>query len=111
MSRRLPVIPSMRCDSGCGRCCGPAPVTKAELRTIQAYVARRGITPVSQGITCPLYIDGNCSVYQVRPLICRAFGHVEGLKCALDYDVPANWLDRKLRKHKVAYTTMDLLTR
>jgi len=101
----------MRCDSGCGRCCGPAPVTKAELKTIQAYVARRGITPVSQGLTCPLYLNGECSVYQVRPLICRAFGHVDKLQCVKGYDVPMAGLDRKLRKLKVAYTTMDVLTR
>ena len=105
------MIPQMQCDSGCGRCCGPAPVTKGELAAIRRYIAVKNITPVAQGVTCPLYIDGNCSVYPVRPFICKAFGHVPKLKCIKGYDVPAPGLDKKLHKHKVVATTMDLILR
>jgi len=100
--RRLPVVapefPPMRCDDGCGECCGPAPATQAEFDRVVAYVIEHKITPKDQGITCPLYLDGKCSVYEVRPLICRAFGHVEGLSCPRGYnvDVPSGPVDARL---------------
>lgn len=101
--KRLPVVasefPPMRCDDGCGDCCGPAPATKAELDRVVAYVRAHNITPKDQGITCPLYLGGKCSVYEVRPLICRAFGHVDGLDCGRGYNTNVNSevLDSKLR--------------
>lgn len=30
---------------------------------------------------CPLLVDGRCSVYNARPMICRLFGAVEGMIC------------------------------
>ncbi len=101
--KRLPIVtpefPPMRCDDGCGECCGPAPATRAELDRVVAYIREHGITPKDQGITCPLYLDGKCSVYAVRPLICRAFGHVDGLDCSRGYNtnVDSEELNSKLR--------------
>jgi Fe-S-cluster containining protein len=107
--KKLPVIPPMKCDAGCGKCCGPAPCSTQEFKALQKHIAAKGIVPIEQGITCPVYINGTCAVYEVRPLICRAFGHVEKLKCAHGYDVPARGLDRKLRKIHPTHTTLDLL--
>ena len=33
------------------------------------------------GEPCALLVLGRCSVYDQRPLICRAFGAAEGLRC------------------------------
>ncbi len=100
--RRLPVVtpefPSMQCDIGCGECCGPAPATKAEFDRVVAFVIKNKIVPKDQGITCPLYLDGKCSVYEVRPLVCRAFGHVEGMNCDRGYNtnLPSEVVDARL---------------
>jgi Fe-S-cluster containining protein len=89
----------MRCDDGCGDCCGPAPASKAELDRVVAYVREHKIVPKDQGLTCPLYLGGKCSVYSVRPLICRAFGHVDGLDCSRGYNtnVPSARTDTQLQ--------------
>lgn len=94
--RRLPIakpeFPPMRCDDGSGECCGPAPATQAELDRVVEYVIKNKLTPKDQGLTCPLYLNGRCSVYEVRPLVCRAFGHVDGMNCARGYNtnIPSN---------------------
>jgi len=88
----------MRCDDGCGDCCGPAPATEAEFKRVVAYITEHKIVPKDQGITCPLYLDGKCSVYNVRPLACRAFGHVEGMDCSRGYNtnVPSTGVNARL---------------
>jgi len=85
-NRKLPLFPSMQCDDGCGACCGPAPITDAELAQLRAYIEKHNVPVVEQGITCPLYQNGRCAVYEVRPLVCRAFGHVEGMECRRGYN-------------------------
>lgn len=87
--RRLPVLPAMRCDDGCGACCGPAPCSPRELEVVRAYVAQHHVEPRRQGITCPLYLGGRCSVYPARPLVCQLFGHVPELKCERGYNANA----------------------
>lgn len=76
--KRLPIaIPPMRCDTGCGECCGVVPATKAEFNRIKNYVTQKGIIPLDQGVTCPFYQEGECKVYKVRPLICQLYGHMK----------------------------------
>jgi len=89
-------LPKMQCDNGCGGCCGVVPVTNKEFEVILEYVLEKEIVPVDNGVTCPLYTDGKCSVYTVRPLLCKLFGHNEAMKCPRGYNV--NVPSRKLRK-------------
>lgn len=90
----------MQCDPDCGMCCGIAPATEEEFALIRNYVKVKKITPVDQGITCPVYLNGTCGVYPVRPLACRLFGHVEKMSCPHGYNVniPQEQADRLLRK-------------
>jgi Fe-S-cluster containining protein len=84
--RKLKVLPSVRCDDGCGACCGVIPVTETEYNRIAAHMKARGIVPLAgPEDVCPLYQGGRCSVYEVRPLICRIFAHSEQLACARGY--------------------------
>lgn len=90
----LPQLPEMRCDTGCGACCGPVNVSPQEYARIARVVEARGLHPRAQGLSCPLYIDGGCSIYEARPLVCRVFGHgLAGHKtgnltgCVKGYDV------------------------
>jgi Fe-S-cluster containining protein len=89
-------LPVMRCDSGCGDCCGLAPVTDQEYKHVVEYAQQNGITPLEQGVTCPFYQKGTCQVYPVRPLVCRIFGHTEKLPCSRGYNT--NLPDRKIQK-------------
>lgn len=53
---------------------------------MKRYVQERGIVPQDNGTTCPLYLEGRCSVYPVRPPVCIAFGHSERLPCERGYN-------------------------
>jgi hypothetical protein len=37
--KKLKVLPSMQCDTGCGECCGIVPVTVTEFATIESKKA------------------------------------------------------------------------
>jgi len=101
--KKLKVLPSMQCDEGCGDCCGIVPVTETEYRRIERYVKEHGIQPVehAEAYQCPVYIDGKCAVYPVRPLICQVFGHAEDLPCSRGYNanVPQQEVDRMIRNN------------
>lgn len=89
-------LPQMRCDTGCGACCGPVSCSPAEYKRIADYIATRFIEPQDNGITCPFYQRGVCAIYEVRPMICVAFGHSERLVCNRGYNT--NVPDRTIRK-------------
>ena len=83
---KYPQLPVMQCDPGCDQCCGPALCTESEYQTIVAYVAEHSITPIEQGVMCPMFQGGRCAIYPVRPMICRVFGHLERLHCPRGYN-------------------------
>ena len=99
---RMP-LPMMQCDDGCGACCGPAQCQTWEYQRIEAFAAKNKLMPVRQGITCPWFQGGKCSVYEVRPFVCRMFGHSPKTKCVKGYaaNIPRNieklWRDRYLK--------------
>ena len=86
-------IPSAGCKGLCVSECTTVPVFTFELAQLEAVTARKlptilagddigGLLLGSEiGTPCPLLVMGRCSVYDHRPLICRAFGSVEGLRC------------------------------
>jgi len=83
---KYPKLPIMQCDDGCGECCGFAPCSRQEFNNIKSYIVQHGIEPIRQGATCPLYQNGTCSVYPVRPFVCRLFGHCSDLVCCRGYN-------------------------
>lgn len=72
--------------SGCGQCCSNyLPVSDREIKTIRRYIKKNNITPARHVIApvsakpidmiCPFRDEekGICTIYEVRPLICKAF--------------------------------------
>ena len=85
---KLKTIPPMRCDDGCGDCCGIVPCSESEYQSVLRYAKRKGLVPVVQDLTCPWFQNGKCSVYPARPLLCRLFGHIIGMPCPKGYGSP-----------------------
>jgi len=85
--RKIKTLPAMKCEEGCGRCCGIVPATETEYQRVIRYAKEHDVNPQDQGITCPWYQENKCSVYAVRPIICRLFGHVEAMPCPQGHNV------------------------
>lgn len=89
-------LPRLRCRGLCQASCGPVPMGAAEWARIAAAQAGDGrdvprTTEVAGGtmpvvgadLTCPL-LDretGRCTVYALRPLLCRLWGLAAGMPC------------------------------
>ena len=70
-------LPRFECIEGCTDCCGPVPWTEWEL-------ARAGLDaapPERADKKCVFGLAGKCDIHDRRPLMCRAFGTIEDLKC------------------------------
>ena len=81
---RIPVIPD--CDGRCWTSCGPIGTSDREGQRIRQ--AGYKITPYRQAMQHPetyyceaLTADRRCAVYEMRPMVCRLWGAVEGLPC------------------------------
>jgi Fe-S-cluster containining protein len=84
-------LPRIDCVGLCRDTCGPIDMSRAERQRI----ARAGVDiPAGSLITydCPaLTMLGQCSVYKIRPLICRIWGLTKRLHC--NYGCrPSRWL-------------------
>ncbi len=96
-------IPKIECKKLCQEVCGVIPVNRLELKRMQAATdidlyahAQHSDKDKSllfdlQKETCPALVDGMCSVYEVRPLICRLFGAVPEMRCPHGC-IPERWL-------------------
>lgn len=83
-------VPAVACKGLCHDQCTIIPLAPAERSAIQARTGRRVKTlpQLEQAVTrpnddgsCRYLKRGRCSIYEVRPLICRLYGAAEGLEC------------------------------
>jgi putative zinc- or iron-chelating protein len=73
-------VPGIACKGLCFDACGPIGMTLIEARAIEAHTGKP--IPPAHGIDCPfLTASARCSIYPVRPLVCRLWGVVERLPC------------------------------
>lgn len=73
--------PFVACERGCSACCHiNISITETEAQIIEAQTGRRYtrlLAPVQHpegkftGSPCPFLTDGACSIYSVRPFVCR----------------------------------------
>jgi uncharacterized protein len=73
-------LPVLNCTPGCHRCCGPVSMTTVEWTRI---VERLGYEPRRdpETLACPLLGPDGCTVYDIRPAVCRLFGVCADLRC------------------------------
>jgi Fe-S-cluster containining protein len=81
---QVPAIPD--CDGSCWISCGPIEMADRERQRLRD--AGYKITPSEQArLQADTYWcealtgDRRCAVYELRPMICRTWGAVEGMKC------------------------------
>lgn len=98
----LETVGSVMCKKGCSNCCKnpTVPFTEPELIGISWYATQTLINPLRDRLKqrlrdheatpeCPFLIDNECSVYDVRPLICRQF-YVKNIACIQNEDIMSN---------------------
>lgn len=95
LHERIPAIPD--CDGRCWTSCGPVDMSWRERQRIRAAGVR--ITPYQDAMArldtfwCEALTSGKrCAVYEMRPVVCRLWGAVEGLKCPFGCVPEGGWL-------------------
>ena len=86
-------MPAIECKGLCWESCSTVPVFPVELELLQeraghdlaitdlSYAGGRVVGLGEFAKPCPFLVMRRCSAHDVRPVICRAFGVVEGLRC------------------------------
>lgn len=83
-------VPTIACKGLCAHSCGPVLMSNAEW----AVMRSNGLpAPVKDCLDCPALAWERCSLYDVRPLICRLWGVVDrdGMRCPHGCQ-PERWL-------------------
>jgi hypothetical protein len=93
-------IPQSTCPHNCGECCGILFPSMAELRNVQTWCSKKHLAfknfNMTTGLDCP-YLDTNkqCSIYPVRPFLCRILGVCSDLPCPLNKNDPVKVLNHQ----------------
>jgi Fe-S-cluster containining protein len=102
-------IPKIKCQKKCSDYCGVIDVTDIERRLVTEELGLDPFTHLQDilekverneksCLNCPSLKDGLCSIYKLRPFICRIFGVVKKLQCPHGCK-PERWLtDAEVKK-------------
>ena len=71
-------MPTLDCQGKCAESCGPILMSRVEWGRIIEQV---GTEPRATSLDCPMLDGERCSVYAIRPTICRLWGMVESMPC------------------------------
>jgi Fe-S-cluster containining protein len=76
-------FPAVHCKGLCAdEICGPVRMSRVEAGRVLAYGNRKPKTPRhGERLVCPALRHGRCTVYPVRPAICRLYGATESMRC------------------------------
>ncbi len=78
LDRMYGELPTIDCQGKCAESCGPIWMTRVEWQRI---TKKKRYEPRASSLTCPLLVADRCSVYALRPTLCRLWGVVEGMPC------------------------------
>lgn len=94
-------IPDVGCKGLCADYCGPIGASRLEVRMLERrgvrlpdvrVVVERWVNVLDGGdpegrpddevqLACPALVDGRCSVYDIRPTVCRLWGATDPMPC------------------------------
>lgn len=74
-------LPTIACQRKCVACCGPVAVWPTERQRLEAATGRRFDVTLEQQCSYLDRINGLCTAYAVRPLICRVWGTMQRMAC------------------------------
>lgn len=84
-------LPHIECQRRCQKYCGIILMSKAESDRIAKRIGRA--PQHTNDLSCPmLSLMGNCTIYDIRPAICRIYGLTKSLQCEFGC-TPDRWLD------------------
>jgi hypothetical protein len=83
------LVPEIDCKGLCTDACGPIDgglremvrLARAGVRIPPRREALLQLASDPEGYSCPALVDERCSVYALRPMVCRIWGAVENLRC------------------------------
>lgn len=75
-------VPGIACQGKCSNSCGPIGVSPEEDDLLKARSGKGAETRSDGSMVCVhLSLNGRCTVYSIRPLLCRLWGVVESMRC------------------------------
>ncbi len=85
-------LPYLPCKGLCQDCCGPIRMSRVELDRLTVRLGHRP-KPPDKALNCSMLDlkSGRCTVYDIRPFICRLWGLVEEMKCPFGCK-PERWV-------------------
>lgn len=91
----IPDIPG--CKGLCWMSCGPIEMSQRERQRIREAGVRITDGELARRMTEEYWCealgpDGRCAIYELRPLVCRTWGAVEGLRCPWGCVPEGGWL-------------------
>jgi Fe-S-cluster containining protein len=90
----IPSVPS--CTGACATACGPIVMFDAEWKRVKRAAGGRSLRYTPGSLRCPmLNQNGQCTVYSVRPYICRLWGTTPVLACPEGCEPDPGWLSRE----------------
>lgn len=92
-------LPKMKCRGLCSDACGPIEMSVRERQRIEAQA---GAITCGLGASCSMLTeDRRCSVYEIRPLICRIWGLTRTMRCHYGCR-PERWLTEEEAARMIA---------
>lgn len=89
-------LPELDCKGLCQECCGPIMMSRIEWVRIQESTGmplEHFQKQAGETFVCPLLSPaGKCTVYEIRPLVCRLWGSTPKAKCPFGCQ-PKRWVE------------------
>jgi len=86
-------VPTFRCKGLCQSNCSIISCSNWEASRAHECAQPNDVT---DPYWCPFLSDGRCSIYEIRPLICRLYGAAVGLECPHGCEVDGELLTKKV---------------
>lgn len=101
-------VPEIACKGLCQDSCGPIGASPVEIRLLRDRgIELENVVDALFNVAiakqepqdCPALVDGQCSVYEVRPTICRLWGVAEEMPCPYGCVPEGGLIDRATGHH------------